>query len=243
VKIIRCRGHPRVVPATRLLDPLREDKCAAVEAVTTSGYEPVFLWYAPYAPHNPYTPEPRYRRTRPSSGVMSTTAPARRSTKLAPTQHLVDGLVGMKDKSRFLKGKGAMPAQTEGRTKPLAACRALLSVDDGIRDILAALETKDPGLNNTVVVFTSDQGVQFGEHNWIPKKVPYEGTIRVPFVIRADGLFAELPSTDASNMVLNNVIPPPGSGRPRSGSPPVSSPTPGGHQHLRSHPTPPTSKA
>ena len=112
----------------------------------------------------------------------------------------------MRDKARWLKGKGtitAAKAMLEGRTKPLAACRSLLSVDDGIGQILAALEDKDPGLQNSVIVFTSDQGIQYGEHNWFQKKVPYEGTIRVPFVVRADGLLAGEPSVDTSNLVLN----------------------------------------
>ncbi|CAN5801175.1 hypothetical protein BH18ACT17_BH18ACT17_08310 [soil metagenome] len=82
-------------------------------------------------------------------------------------------------------------AQEQGRDAPLRACRSLLSVDDGVARIVTALEAKDPGLRNTVIVFTSDQGFQFGEHNWIAKRVPYEGTIRVPFVVRADGCCPE----------------------------------------------------
>jgi len=112
----------------------------------------------------------------------------------------------MADKARWLKGKVAYTeAQvlSLGKTKPVQSCRSLLSVDDTIADILAALEAKDPGLNNTIIVFTSDQGVQFGEHQWEPKKVPYEGTIKVPFVVRADGLFNETASTDTANIVLN----------------------------------------
>ena len=83
------------------------------------------------------------------------------------------------------------------------SCRALLAVDDGIARILAALEEKDPGLDHTIVVFTSDQGVQNGEHQHSTKKVPYESTIRVPFVVRADGLLGGAPSIDDEHIVTN----------------------------------------
>jgi hypothetical protein len=75
--------------------------------------------------------------------------------------------------------------------------------------ILAALEAKDPGLDNTVIVFTSDQGVQYGEHNWAAKRIAYEGTIRVPFVVRADGLLgAGGGVADSSDILLNIDVAP-----------------------------------
>lgn len=178
---------------------------AAVEAIDTSGSEPVFLWYGPYAPHNPSTPEPKYaNETAQCDDVDYRSSPSFNEAGGDATP--VHGLTGIKDKSRWLRSRTPFtPSQAleEGRTRPIAACRSLLTVDDGIADIVAALERKDPGLENTIIVFTSDQGIQYGEHNWSPKKVPYEGTIHVPFVIRADGLFGGARSTDSANIVLN----------------------------------------
>jgi Arylsulfatase A and related enzymes len=35
-------------------------------------------------------------------------------------------------------------------------------------------------------VFTSDNGIQHGEHRWTKKEAPYEESIRVPLVVRWD---------------------------------------------------------
>ncbi len=177
----------------------------AVESIQRSGADPFFGWFAFYAPHDPMTPETKYaNETAQCGNVDYRTSPSFNEAGTDTT--VVDGLSGMKDKARWEKGRTAWSESKtllEGHTKPLKACRALLSVDDGLARILAALEVKDPGLDNTVVLFTSDQGIQYGEHNWVPKRVPYEGTIRVPFVVRADGLLGEQPSSDGANLVLN----------------------------------------
>jgi N-acetylglucosamine-6-sulfatase len=59
----------------------------------------------------------------------------------------------------------------------------LLAVDEAVRDVLDRLA--DLGLeDNTVVVFTSDNGFAWGEHRWVGKSVPYEESIRVPLLVR-----------------------------------------------------------
>jgi arylsulfatase A-like enzyme len=52
------------------------------------------------------------------------------------------------------------------------------------------------------VVFTSDNGLLWGEHSWVKKEVPYEEAIRVPLVVRADAIVAGPPRTDA-HLVAN----------------------------------------
>jgi arylsulfatase A-like enzyme len=177
----------------------------ALEAIQRSGSEPFFGWFSYFAPHPPMTPEPKYvDETEQCGDVDYRTSPS--FNEAATDTAIVDGVTGLKDKPRWLKSKPAWAqdqALIEGVTKPRDGCRALLSVDDGIAQILAALDAKDPGLDNTVIVFTSDQGVQYGEHQRTEKRVPYEGTIRVPYVVRADGLLGETPVRDASNIVLN----------------------------------------
>jgi N-acetylglucosamine-6-sulfatase len=66
--------------------------------------------------------------------------------------------------------------------------RSLLAVDDAVGQIVQTLsETGE--LANTLIVFTSDNGLLWGEHRWgARKKVPYEEAIRVPFVVRYDAL-------------------------------------------------------
>jgi len=183
----------------------------AVESIQRSGADPFFGWFAYYGPHDPITPEAKYAsESAHCGGVDYRTAPA--FNEAATDTPVVDGVSKLQDKARWEKGRGAFGASKatlEGVTKPTKACRTLLSVDDGVQRILAALEAKDPGLDNTVILFTSDQGIEYGEHNWIVKRVPYEETIKVPFVVRADGLLGENAGTvDASDMVLNIDVAP-----------------------------------
>ncbi len=57
------------------------------------------------------------------------------------------------------------------------------SIDDNVGRLLAALD--ELGLaENTIVVYTSDNGYFLGEHGWTDKKVIYEESIRVPLMMR-----------------------------------------------------------
>jgi N-acetylglucosamine-6-sulfatase len=65
---------------------------------------------------------------------------------------------------------------------------SLLAVDDGVEQIITALD--DTGqLENTVVMFTSDNGFIFGEHRIKTGKGRfYEPSIRVPLLLRGPGI-------------------------------------------------------
>ena len=59
----------------------------------------------------------------------------------------------------------------------------VLSVDESIGEILDYLE--ENGLaENTIVVYTSDQGFFLGEHGWFDKRFMYEECERMPMLIR-----------------------------------------------------------
>jgi arylsulfatase A-like enzyme len=61
--------------------------------------------------------------------------------------------------------------------------RTIKSVDDGVGEILDYLE--EAGLaENTVVVYTSDQGFYLGEHGWFDKRFMYEESFRTPLLVR-----------------------------------------------------------
>jgi arylsulfatase A-like enzyme len=57
------------------------------------------------------------------------------------------------------------------------------SVDENIGRVLKYLE--DNGfLDNTLIVYTSDQGFYMGEHGWFDKRFMYEESFRTPLVMR-----------------------------------------------------------
>ena len=57
------------------------------------------------------------------------------------------------------------------------------SVDDNIGQLLEYLD-KNGLTENTIVIYTSDQGFFLGDHNWFDKRFMYEESLRMPFLIR-----------------------------------------------------------
>jgi N-acetylglucosamine-6-sulfatase len=83
---------------------------------------------------------------------------------------------------------------------------SLLAVDEGVQRIVSELE-RTGELENTLIVFTSDNGLAWGEHRWRGgKRVPYEESIRVPFVVRYDRLVATA-RTDARPVLNIDLAP------------------------------------
>lgn len=61
--------------------------------------------------------------------------------------------------------------------------RCVRSVDDNVGRMLDYLDAE--GLrDNTIVVYTSDQGFFLGDHGWFDKPFMYEEALRMPFLIR-----------------------------------------------------------
>jgi arylsulfatase A-like enzyme len=62
-------------------------------------------------------------------------------------------------------------------------CRVIASVDDNVGGVLDYLQSA--GLaDNTIVIYTSDNGFFLGDHGWFDKRFMYEESLRVPFLIR-----------------------------------------------------------
>lgn len=60
---------------------------------------------------------------------------------------------------------------------------SIAAVDEGVGRVLDFLE--ENGLvDNTIVVYTSDQGFYLGEHGWYDKRFMYEESLRTPLVVR-----------------------------------------------------------
>jgi len=78
--------------------------------------------------------------------------------------------------------------------------RCIASVDDNVGRLLEALDAE--GLaEDTVVVYTSDQGFFLGDHGWFDKRFMYEESLRMPFVIRYPRVVA--PGSTCRDMILN----------------------------------------
>lgn len=74
-------------------------------------------------------------------------------------------------------------------------------IDDSVGKILDFLEENNL-TKNTIVVFTSDHGDMFFEHQRRNKGVPYEASARIPFVIRYPN---KIPAKKVVNTAYTNV--------------------------------------
>lgn len=78
--------------------------------------------------------------------------------------------------------------------------RCVASVDDNVGRVLDYLE--ESGLaENTIVVYSSDQGFFLGDHGWFDKRFMYEESLRMPFVVRWPGVVE--PSSVNTDLVSN----------------------------------------
>ncbi len=74
------------------------------------------------------------------------------------------------------------------------------SLDRNIGKLLDYLD-KTGLAQNTVVIYTSDQGFYLGEHGWFDKRWIYEESLKTPFVIRYPGVIK--PGTQVKQVISN----------------------------------------
>lgn len=65
--------------------------------------------------------------------------------------------------------------------------RTVAAVDENIGRILAYLDETGQA-ENTIVIYSSDQGFYLGEHGWYDKRWMFEESFRMPFIIRWPGV-------------------------------------------------------
>jgi len=65
--------------------------------------------------------------------------------------------------------------------------RCIKGVDDSVGKILEELKAEGI-LDNTVVIYSSDQGFYNGEHGWFDKRWIYEESLHMPYIIRWPGV-------------------------------------------------------
>jgi arylsulfatase A-like enzyme len=83
-------------------------------------------------------------------------------------------------KKQNLSGEELYKWKYQRYMKDYLSC--IKSVDENIGRVLDYLE-KNGQLDNTLVVYTSDQGFYMGEHGWFDKRFMYEESFRTPLVM------------------------------------------------------------
>jgi arylsulfatase A-like enzyme len=167
---IRAHGD---APADYSTDVLAASAESFIRSAGAS--RPLFLLVAPFAPHGPATPAPRH------AGAFPGMDPWRPESHNEPD---------VSDKPSWLRAIQPLadPAPIDDFRR--RQYQSLLAVDDAVGRILNALAETDR-LEDTLVIFTSDNGFLWGEHRLFGKVVPYEESIRVPLVVRYDRVLAQ----------------------------------------------------
>jgi arylsulfatase A-like enzyme len=68
--------------------------------------------------------------------------------------------------------------------------QCVLAIDEGVGRVMKALDETGQR-ENTLVVFTSDQGFAWGQHGFRHKLAPYDATIRSPLIVSRPGTLPE----------------------------------------------------
>ncbi len=83
--------------------------------------------------------------------------------------------------------------------------KVVKSLDDNVGRLLDHLE-EEGLLENTLIVYTSDQGFYMGEHGWFDKRFMYEESMRTPLIMRLPDRFVRengLEAHDITELVQN----------------------------------------
>jgi arylsulfatase A-like enzyme len=130
---------------------------------------PWFAYLAPFAPHDPRVPEPKY------------------ATASFPALDRVgaSGEPPVAGKPAYLRDRSPKAAREMAAVRT-GQLRTLLSVDDLVDRVLRRLQETGE-LDQTLIFFLSDNGYAWGEHRHVGKFVPYTESIKVPFLVSWPG--------------------------------------------------------
>ncbi len=160
----------------------------SVDFINTSsaGAEPFFLMASFPAPHNGTPAEADDPVGYPTPNVGPRTAPGHggqfENRPLDPVPSFNEDPINDKPVKPVLLTQADIDAITELDQQ---RAESLLYVEDAVKRIIAALGTE---INNTYIIFTSDNGFLLGEHRLTGKGTPYEESIGVPLLIRGPNI-------------------------------------------------------
>ncbi len=159
--------------------------------------KPWYLWLCYGAVHGPFTPAERHLRDYPDAKVPTPKDiyPPRHGKPdyMQKIEHWVKG-----DNSEpVLKGSHMLTVEEKpgihGDT--LTAWvrqyhQGVLAIDEGVGRLMKALDETGQ-LENTLVVYTSDQGFAWGQHGFQHKLAPYDSNMRAPLIVSMPGTLPE----------------------------------------------------
>ena len=150
-------------------------KAVDVIGRSTAAGQPFFLYVSTFTPHSPAAAAPRHLQL--FSNIRLPRPPAFDEVDVSDKPAVIRSFP-------HLQGHALAWLEEEYRRR----LRSLQAVDDMVESIVRTLEAKGV-LDQTYVIYTSDNGFHMGEHRMIAgKDTAYEEDIRVPMVMRGPGV-------------------------------------------------------
>jgi arylsulfatase A-like enzyme len=155
--------------------------------------KPWYLWLCYGAVHGPYTPAERHKADYPGVKVKTPEDIYPPRPGKPDWEQKIETWVPGKSGEPVLKaaaqaGSGKAEKTLSDWVRQYAQC--VRALDEGIGKVLGALEESGQ-LDNTLVVFTSDQGFAWGYHGFQHKLAPYDDNMRAPFIVSMPGTLPE----------------------------------------------------
>lgn len=168
--------------------------------------KPFFLMCHHKAPHRPWQPSPKYAKLFEGIDIPEPDNLLDKHVGMAASPSAVKMRVGEDTTKTDLKVD--RPAGLEGEALKKWAyqlyikdyLRCVQSVDDNVGRVLDYLEAEKLA-ENTLVIYTSDQGFFLGDHGFFDKRLMYEESLRMPLLARLPGVTKAGSVSD--EMVLN----------------------------------------
>lgn len=164
-------------------DVLTERALTVIEAAAKAN-EPFFLYYAPKAPHGPYTSPKRYQPDAKSSSFTDQALTRISGCSLYDWKDRPASFMeqDVSDKPRWVKQVSKDNEERvfdELRRKQLIS---VLAVEDGLEKMTQKL--KQLGIDrNTIIIYAGDNGFAWGDHGYKGKNCVYDECIKVPLII------------------------------------------------------------
>jgi N-acetylglucosamine-6-sulfatase len=180
----------------------------AVEWLRSQARQPFMLFLSHKAPHGPWEAAPR-DATWPGAPVPEP-ASFRDTFRDKPSWQRRYAACGGAP-SAFVACPDPLPAALApavwSPTEPwrLEYLRTLLALDDSVGSVESTLDALGVG-GSTYVFFLSDNGYLLGEHRLADKRLAYEASIRIPFVVGGAGLAMGRPGGMALNVDVAPTI-------------------------------------
>lgn len=175
----------------------------AVDWLKRPKSRPFLLMVGHKAPHTPFTPEPKYEHLfdnipihYPASAFQLQGKPDWVKERLVTWHGIYGPLFGFREQFPDRRPE----AEADFARMVRAYFATILSVDDSVAAILETLDETGQ-LDQTMVIFTSDNGFLLGEYGMTDKRTMHEPSIRVPLIVRYPPLIE--PGTVIEQMVLN----------------------------------------